>query len=250
MTAARKLVSTSSPQAEPAAATGIDIRGLTKRFTMGRRSVEALAAVDLGTVENSFLSLLGPSGCGKSTILRILAGPGGADVRHRADQRPLDARDPARPRARHRLPGGGAAAVAQRHRQHPAAARGRRDHAVAGPRRRADRARRPHRLREGQARAAVRWHAPAGGDRALPRGAADGAAPRRALRRAGRHDPPTPQRRAAAHLDRAARDHADGHPRHRGGGLPLRRRRGDEPPARAGSPRSWRSTCRARAVPR
>jgi NitT/TauT family transport system ATP-binding protein len=55
-------------------ATGIDIRGLTKRFTIGRRSVEALAAVDLGTTENSFLSLLGPSGCGKSTILRILAG--------------------------------------------------------------------------------------------------------------------------------------------------------------------------------
>ena len=74
MTAARKRLSTSSPQAEPAAATGIDIRGLTKRFTMGRRSVDALAAVDLGTVENSFLSLLGPSGCGKSTILRILAG--------------------------------------------------------------------------------------------------------------------------------------------------------------------------------
>ena len=74
MTAARKRLSTSSPQAEPAAATGIDIRGLTKTFTMGRRSVDALAAVDLGTVENSFLSLLGPSGCGKSTILRILAG--------------------------------------------------------------------------------------------------------------------------------------------------------------------------------
>ena len=55
------------------AATGIDIRGLTKRFTIGRRSVEALAAVDLGTAQDSFLSLLGPSGCGKSTILRILA---------------------------------------------------------------------------------------------------------------------------------------------------------------------------------
>jgi len=74
VTAARKRLSTSSPQAEPAAATGIDIRGLTKTFTMGRRSVDALAAVDLGTVENSFLSLLGTSGCGKSTILRILAG--------------------------------------------------------------------------------------------------------------------------------------------------------------------------------
>jgi NitT/TauT family transport system ATP-binding protein len=63
---------TAVPQAAPV--TGIDIRGLTKRFTIGRRSVEALAAVDLGTTENSFLSLLGPSGCGKSTILRILAG--------------------------------------------------------------------------------------------------------------------------------------------------------------------------------
>ena len=40
MTAARKRLSTSSPQAEPAAATGIDIRGLTKTFTMGRRSVQ------------------------------------------------------------------------------------------------------------------------------------------------------------------------------------------------------------------
>ncbi|WP_214403801.1 ABC transporter ATP-binding protein [Pseudonocardia lacus] len=65
---------TTDPAAQPAAATGIHIRGLTKRFAMGRRSVEALAPVDLGTVQNSFLSLLGPSGCGKSTILRILAG--------------------------------------------------------------------------------------------------------------------------------------------------------------------------------
>jgi NitT/TauT family transport system ATP-binding protein len=66
--------STADPAAHPAAATGINIQGLTKRFAMGRRSVEALAPVDLGTVQNSFLSLLGPSGCGKSTILRILAG--------------------------------------------------------------------------------------------------------------------------------------------------------------------------------
>ena len=57
-----------------AAATGIDINGLTKQFTLGRRTVDALAAVDLGTERNSFLSLFGPSGCGKSTVLRILAG--------------------------------------------------------------------------------------------------------------------------------------------------------------------------------
>jgi NitT/TauT family transport system ATP-binding protein len=67
-------ISTGDPAGQPASATGINIQGLTKRFAMGRRSVDALAAIDLGTAANSFLSLLGPSGCGKSTILRILAG--------------------------------------------------------------------------------------------------------------------------------------------------------------------------------
>jgi NitT/TauT family transport system ATP-binding protein len=53
---------------------GIDIRGLHKTFTAGRRTVEALDSVDLSTGAGTFLSLLGPSGCGKSTVLRILAG--------------------------------------------------------------------------------------------------------------------------------------------------------------------------------
>jgi len=54
--------------------TGIDLTGLTKTFSMGRRSVTALDDANLKTGQGSFLSLLGPSGCGKSTILRILAG--------------------------------------------------------------------------------------------------------------------------------------------------------------------------------
>ncbi|MGH1564088.1 ABC transporter ATP-binding protein [Mumia sp. DW29H23] len=54
--------------------TGVNLQGLTKTFSMGRRKVEALAEVDLRTDSGQFLSLLGPSGCGKSTILRILAG--------------------------------------------------------------------------------------------------------------------------------------------------------------------------------
>jgi NitT/TauT family transport system ATP-binding protein len=57
-----------------ASASGIDITSLTKTFKMGRRSVEALQAVDLHTPKDAFLALLGPSGCGKSTVLRILAG--------------------------------------------------------------------------------------------------------------------------------------------------------------------------------
>ena len=65
---------TSRPAEEPELASGINIQGLSKTFTFGRKSVQALSTVDLGTKRDSFLSLLGPSGCGKSTILRILAG--------------------------------------------------------------------------------------------------------------------------------------------------------------------------------
>jgi NitT/TauT family transport system ATP-binding protein len=67
---------TSETGAPPARSndSGIDIRGLTKTFTLGRKTVVALDNTDLATGRGSFLSLLGPSGCGKSTILRILAG--------------------------------------------------------------------------------------------------------------------------------------------------------------------------------
>lgn len=54
--------------------TGLQISGLNKVFTSGRKSVVALSDANLHTEQGSFLSLLGPSGCGKSTILRILAG--------------------------------------------------------------------------------------------------------------------------------------------------------------------------------
>jgi len=54
--------------------TGLQITGLNKVFSVGRKSVVALQNADLHTEQGTFLSLLGPSGCGKSTILRILAG--------------------------------------------------------------------------------------------------------------------------------------------------------------------------------
>ena len=65
---------TGDPVGSPELATGINIQGLTKTFSLGRKQVQALSRVDLGTKKDSFLSLLGPSGCGKSTILRIVAG--------------------------------------------------------------------------------------------------------------------------------------------------------------------------------
>ena len=54
--------------------TGLQISGLNKVFTTGRKTVTALQDANLPAEQGTFLSLLGPSGCGKSTILRILAG--------------------------------------------------------------------------------------------------------------------------------------------------------------------------------
>jgi NitT/TauT family transport system ATP-binding protein len=53
---------------------GLQINGLNKVFSVGRKSVVALQDANLHTDQGTFLALLGPSGCGKSTILRILAG--------------------------------------------------------------------------------------------------------------------------------------------------------------------------------
>ncbi|MDQ1718792.1 MAG: NitT/TauT family transport system ATP-binding protein [Pseudonocardiales bacterium] len=65
--------SSAAPHVAPTSS-GISLQGLGKTFSLGRRSVTALADTDLKTEKGQFLALLGPSGCGKSTILRILAG--------------------------------------------------------------------------------------------------------------------------------------------------------------------------------
>jgi NitT/TauT family transport system ATP-binding protein len=51
----------------------VTCRNLGVRFFTDRRSVTALAGIDLDIGRGEFLSLLGPSGCGKSTLLRAVA---------------------------------------------------------------------------------------------------------------------------------------------------------------------------------
>ncbi|MGV5048017.1 ABC transporter ATP-binding protein [Rhodococcus pyridinivorans] len=67
-------VATIDPIAAPVLATGINLQNVSKQFKLGRKPVDALTNINLGTRKDTFLSLIGPSGCGKSTILRMLAG--------------------------------------------------------------------------------------------------------------------------------------------------------------------------------
>src|SRR5208282_3339621 len=49
-------------------------RALTKTYTMGKRSLEVLRAVDLDVARGEFLALRGASGAGKSTLLHLIGG--------------------------------------------------------------------------------------------------------------------------------------------------------------------------------
>ncbi|ACQ82125.1 ABC transporter related [Beutenbergia cavernae DSM 12333] len=52
----------------------IHTEGLTKTFTRGKETVEAVKGVDVDVAEGELVAFLGPNGAGKSTTLRMLTG--------------------------------------------------------------------------------------------------------------------------------------------------------------------------------
>jgi sulfonate transport system ATP-binding protein len=68
------------PAAAPLAAPGLkawpvlDIRGVSKQFSLARGPLAVLENIDLAVRPGEFICIVGASGCGKSTLLRLAAG--------------------------------------------------------------------------------------------------------------------------------------------------------------------------------
>ena len=50
----------------------LELKQITKDYTVGEETVKALKGIDLQFRNNEFVSILGPSGCGKTTMLNII----------------------------------------------------------------------------------------------------------------------------------------------------------------------------------
>jgi NitT/TauT family transport system ATP-binding protein len=56
------------------AATAMKVRGVSRKYRDGARTVTALEGTDLDIPEGRFVSIVGPSACGKSTLLNMFCG--------------------------------------------------------------------------------------------------------------------------------------------------------------------------------